>query len=287
MTTLSIIVLSYNTKDYLKQTLSSIKKNKNWQIIVVDNNSKDGSAKMVEKKFSHVKLIHNQKNLGFAGGNNVGIKTAKGKYIMLLNSDTQIVDNALEDLITYLNNHQDVGAITPKFVLPNGSIDLACHRGFPTPWNALSYFLKLEQLFPNFNFFAGYHRTWEDFNTTHQVEVISAGAMMVRKEVIDTIGLLDERFFLYAEDIDWCKRIHDAGWKIIYHPKATIIHHKSKSGKTKEDLSAHQTKSVSKYHFFNTMKQYYDKHFTHHPKWLKKFVKFGIEFFSGGAKNKR
>jgi hypothetical protein len=286
MTKLSIIVLSFNTKDYLKQTLESIKKNKDWELIVVDNGSSDGSPEMVKKRYPHARLIETGRNLGFAGGNNVGIKEAKGKHVMLLNSDTVVIDDALEKMVAYLDKHKDVGAIGPKFVLSDGGIDLACHRGEPTPWNALAYFLKLEQMFPTSKLFAGYHRTWEDFDTVHEVPIMSAGAMIVRKEVIDEVGYLDDNFFLYAEDIDWCKRIHDAGWKLIYFPKSKIIHHKSKSGKAKEGLAAHKTKSFSNYYFFDTMKQYYEKHYSHHPFWFRRFVKFGVDLVSMGASRK-
>ena len=280
---LSIIVLSFNTKDYLKQTLKSIKEKKDWELVVVDNGSEDGSVEMVKKSFPHAKLYETGKNLGFAGGNNVGIKKAKGKYVMLLNSDTVVVDDALEKMVDYLEEHKKVGAVGPKFVLSDGAIDMACHRGLPTPWNAVAYFLKLEQLFPNSKLFGGYHRSWEDFESIHEVPVICAGAMIVRRKVVDEVGILDDSFFLYAEDIDWCKRIYDAGWKLVYNPEAKIIHYKSKSGKSKEGLKAHKTKSFANFYFFDTMKKYYDKHYTHHPNWFRRLVKFGVDVLSGGA----
>ena len=287
MIKLSIVVLSYNTKKLLEQTLRSIPENDKWEVIVVDNGSDDGSFEMLKSKYKKVKTIRNSKNLGFAGGNNVGIKASQGKYVMLLNSDTKIINDSIEKMVGYLEKNKEVGAVGPKLMLPDGAIDLACHRSFPTPWNALSYFLKLEQTMPNSKTFGGYHRTWEDFNESHDVEVISAGAMMVRREVIDEVGLLDEQFFLYGEDIDWCKRIYDAGWRIVYLPESVIIHFKSQSGKSKSGKKAKETKNISRYHFFNTMKQYYEKHYPNQPKWFKSFVKLGVDVFSGGISRKK
>lgn len=266
MIKLSIIVLNYNTKDLLIQTLSSINRQAQWEIIVVDNASTDGSSDAIKKKFPDIKLIINHKNNGFAGGNNIGINIARGEYIMLLNSDTKVMGPALEELTQYLDANPGVGVVSPKVTLPDGAIDLACHRGFPTLWNAFAYFAKLEQTFPNFHLFSGYHQAWQDFNTTHEVDAVSGAAMVVRRQAIDQVGLLDENFFLYAEDLDWCKRIKDAGWKIVYYPKATILHFKSQSGRAKAGSEHKQVKSASRTQFFLTMKQYYDKHYPHHPK---------------------
>lgn len=278
---LSIIILSYNTIDLLKQTIKSIPHHDDWEIIIVDNASTDGSIDMIQKDFPQLHLIQNPKNLGFAAANNLGISASTGEYIMLLNSDTQIIDDAIEKLINYLDENEKVGAITPKVILPDGAIDLACHRGMPTPWRALTYFSKLEQLFPNSKTFAGYHQTYQDFQTTHQIEATAATAMMVRREVIDQVGLLDERFFLYAEDLDWCKRITEAGWPIIYYPEVKVLHHKSQSGKQKpsdNQVESHQFKTESIHHFYDTMKQFYDKHYTHqYPKPIQKLIHWSID----------
>jgi GT2 family glycosyltransferase len=277
---LSIIILSFNTKELLKNTLKSIPGNKNWQIIVVDNASNDRSVEMVASKFPHVQIIQNDKNLGFAAGNNIGIKQSSSKYIMLLNSDTEIVGNAIEDMLDYLDEHHETAIITPKVVLEDGAIDLACHRGMPTPWNAFTYFSQLERLFPNSKAFGGYHQTHKNFETTHHIEATAATAIIVRKSAIDKVGLLDERFFLYAEDLDWCKRMTDAGYQITYFPKATILHHKSQSGKkrTVKDKNHSSIKSDSHHHFYATMKQFYHKHYQdEYPRWIQKLVFMGID----------
>jgi GT2 family glycosyltransferase len=273
---LSIIILSYNTKDLLKQTIDSIMLKENWEIIVVDNASSDGSQAMIEHDYPHIKLIKNNRNLGFAAANNLGIKIARGQYLMLLNSDTQVMDDCLSDLIRYLNQHKKVGIITPKVVLPDGAIDLACHRGMPTPWRSFTYFAKLERFFPNSATFGGYHLTHLDFNKPHLIEATAATAIITRRQVIKSVGLLDERFFLYAEDLDWCKRITEAGWSIIYYPQATILHHKSQSGKNNN--IDREKKSAATEHFYDTMKQFYEKHYDNkYPKPLKKLIFLAID----------
>lgn len=280
MKKLSIIVLSYNTLELLKNTLNSIPKNKNWSITVVDNASTDDSVDMVEKNFKHVTLIKNTKNLGFAAGNNIGIKNSNSNYIMLLNSDTEILDDAINVLIDYMDHNPKVAILTPRVILPDGSIDLACHRGMPTPWNAFTYFSKLEEVFPNSKTFGGYHQTHLDFETTHEIEATAATAIIVRKSAIDKVGLLDERFFLYAEDLDWCKRMTEAGYKIVYHPKASVLHHKSQSGKKKStsDKTSQKKRHQSHHHFYDTMKQFYQKHYVdEYPKWMQKLVFTGID----------
>ena len=153
MTTLSIIILNHNTSKLLQRALSSIKSSLSAEVIVVDNASTDDSLAMIDKHFPKVKKIISTKNLGFAAGNNLGLKQARGKYLMLLNSDTKIIKNSLETLITYLEDHPKVGIVGPKLLLPDGAIDLACHRGFPTPTNSLAYFSHLESLFPESKLF--------------------------------------------------------------------------------------------------------------------------------------
>lgn len=272
---LSIIVLSYNTKDLLQQTLQSIPKHPDWEVIVVDNASSDDSVAMLQQAFPSVKLILNKKNLGFAAANNQAIKQATGEFVLLLNSDTVVQPNALEQLLQLLEQDESIGVVTPKVVLPDGSIDLACHRGMPTPWRAFTYFSKLEQVFPNSKLFGGYHLTHKDFNVTHEVEAVSGVAMMVRRSVIDKVGMLDERFFFYAEDLDWCLRIREARWKIVYHPQATILHFKSQSGK-KNKLDKQKERLAKKY-FYDTMLQFYDKHYAkQYPKMINSLVKVGI-----------
>ncbi len=285
MTKLSIIILSYNTNAILKQCLESIYRyppSDSFELIVVDNASSDGSSQMVLKHFNQVKLIQLQSNRGFAAGNNAGLKVSRGEYVMFLNSDTQIKAETLDQLIKFMDTNAGVGMVTPKVLLPDGSIDLACHRGFPTPWNALTYFTRLESLFPNFRLFGGYHQTWKDFNTTHTIDATAATAIIVRVSTIKQVGELDEQFFLYAEDLDWCKRFKDSGWDIVYYPHVTVLHHKSASGKKRSLMSQSEQqqklRQESIRHFYATMKQFYEKHYSQtYPKWLRRLVYLGID----------
>lgn len=237
---LSIIILNYNTKKLVKQAIKSIKTNISHEIIVVDNASTDGSLDYL-KSLTNIKLVSLQKNLGFAAGNNHGLKKAKGKYFLLLNSDTKIFPNTLEKCLQYLDNNPRVGILTPKLVLSDGAIDLSCHRGFPTPANSLAYFIKLEQTFPNIKLLSGYHQTWKDFDTTHQVDAVSGASMFIRALVVKQIGYLDERFFMYAEDIDFCYRSKLAGWKTVYFPHAKVLHLKGSSGSNHSDPNLKKT----------------------------------------------
>ena len=286
MTRLSIVILSYNTKRYLEQVLRSlarVKKN-DWEVIVVDNASQDGSAQMVKEEFPFVKCVSNRKNVGFSAGNNSGIRRAQGAYVLLLNSDTEVRDaESIPTLLSYMDKHPDVGVVTPKVVLADGTMDMASHRGIPTPWNSFSYFVGLERVFGKIpgaaHIFGGYHQTWKGVEYTHEVDACTAAAMLVRAAAIDEVGLLDEQFFMYGEDLDWCYRFRKAGWKIVYNPEATIIHHKNKSGVQVEtnDEIGKMTKKQATSQFFDTMELFYRKHYGKvYPRWFLGVVQFGV-----------
>ena len=290
--TLSVIILSYNTKALLRQCLRSVfnlssrLSDDSLEIIVVDNASTDGSPEMVKAEFPQVKLIKSPQNLGFAAGNNLGLKQAQGKYLMLLNSDTEITNQqTFPKLINYLDTHPKAAVITPKVVLPSGQIDPACHRGMPTPWNAFTYFTGLEKLLPHSKTFAGYHQGHLDLNITHPIPATAATAIMVRRAAITQVGLLDESFFLYGEDLDWCQRFTDAGWQIIYYPQVTVLHHKSASGK--KNASNPHARQASVDHFYDTMKLFYEKHYAkRYPKWFRRLIYLGIDLKKQTHKSK-
>lgn len=253
---LSIIIVNYNTKNLLKQTINSIKNieiHYAYEIIVVDNSSSDGSPDMVRKCFPEVNLIQNDKNYGFAKANNKGIASAKGRYILLLNSDTFVTEGCIEKCIGYMDAHSDIGVLGCKVVLPDGSLDHACKRGFPTPWASLSYGLKLDKLFPKSKKFGQYDLIYLDENEINEVDSVMGAFMIVRREAIDQAGLLDEDFFMYGEDIDWCYRIKNAGWKIVYYPKAEIKHYKGSSSRKK------RFKTLFEFH--RAMYLFYNKHY--------------------------
>lgn len=274
--TLTIIIPSFNTKDLLDQTLASIDLKPDWQTVVVDNASTDGSVSLVKKKYPKVKIVQNKKNLGFAKANNICLTQFSSTYYLLLNSDVQLQKGSIQPLLTYLDSHPQVGMITPKVILPNGSVDWACHRGMPTPWNSFTYFTKLETLFPRSKLFSGYHQKYQDMDSIHSIEATSATCLLVRKKAIEQVGLLDEQFFFYAEDLDWCLRFTQSKWEIIYYPLSTVIHHKSQSGKNNQHNKS--LRRQSKIAFFDTMEQFYRKHYmTTYPKLITKSVLFGIK----------
>ena len=278
---LSVVILSYNTSGLLKQCLAAVLasngfESKELEIIVVDNNSSDGSAEMIEKEYPEIKLIRNKKNLGFSAGNNIGIKNSGGKFLLLLNSDALVEPDSLITILNVMGNNRSIGAATCLLQTADGKIDPASHRGFPTPWNACSYFLGLEKLFPKSRFFGGYHQGWKNLKAPHDVDCISAAFMMVSREAIEKVGLLDERFFMYGEDIDWCLRIKNSGFKIFFYPGVKTLHLKRQSGREQDrdrDLRR-ETQNM----FMDSMWRFYEKHyFNKYPLFLNWLVKIGIK----------
>jgi GT2 family glycosyltransferase len=239
---LSIIVLSYNTKDLLRLCLSSINKavkaNINIQIIVVDNASSDGSAELVKKEFPWVELIESKKNLGFSAGNNLGMSRSEGDYILFLNSDVEIKKNTLTEILEFMKNNKTVGAVTPKVDLFTGGMDPDCHRGFPTPWASLTYFLGFEALFPKTKLFGSYHLGYLDLNQVHEMDAGFGTFMIIRKEILDEVGNWDERYFFYGEDLDYFYRIKKSGWKVMFYPNVLALHHKGASSGLRKESTA-------------------------------------------------
>jgi GT2 family glycosyltransferase len=285
-TDLTIVILSFNTKYWLEKTLTTLKEHFlaktqfKVKTVVVDNNSQDGSAAMVAANFDWVELIQNTENSGYAAGNNLALEQAQSRYVMLLNSDVEFTTHSnLDPLIEYLDEHHQVAVITPRVELISGQLDPASHRGEPTLWASFTYFSGLEKIFPHSKLFGQYHQWYQDLGQIHQVDACSGAAMIVRQSAIDQVGLLDERFFMYAEDLDWCKRFREAGYNVIFHPGATVIHHKYKSG-----MSSSSTDLAKKtnHHFYDTMLQYYDKHYHHlHPSMMRTIIKYILSIKKG------
>lgn len=247
---LSIIIVTFNTKEITLECLHSLlalnPHEHQWEIIVVDNHSTDGTVEAVKALGNKsIQIIPLSENEGFAKGNNVGIKMAKGNFILLLNSDTEVSQEAIPVAVSRLKQDNTIGAVTVKLVLLNGTIDPACHRGFPTPWAAFTYLSGLERLFPHTKLFSAYHQGGKNFNFPHPVDAISGAFFMMRREVIETVGLLDEQFFMYGEDLDYAYRMRQQGWKIFYDPGATVFHKKKKSGR--ENKNAEVKKKTTMY----------------------------------------
>jgi len=242
---LSVIILSYNTKELLEKCLNSLVLSIKYhvlraEIIVVDNGSTDGSVEMVKETIIHntkynIHLIENQNNLGFAKGNNVGLTQATGKYILFLNSDTEVFPGSLSEAVDFMKNHPGVGALTAKTLLADGKMDPDCHRGFPTPWASITYFLGLEKLFPKSRLFGQYHKFFLDLNINHEIDAGAGAFMLIPRKVIDKIGAWDESYFFYGEDLDFNYRIKKAGFKVMFFAKPLLKHYKgASSGLRKE-----------------------------------------------------
>ena len=214
MIKLSIIIVNFNVKQYLRELLTSLKeasKDISSEIIVVDNHSVDGSQHMVKSEFSEVKLIENSVNTGFAKGCNIGIKQSCGEFILLINPDTIVEKDTLERMLIFFEDHNDCGAAGCKILNPDGTLQLACRRSFPTPVSALLKLTGLSSLFPKNRFFGKYNLSYLPENEIAEVDAVSGSFMMFRREIIDRIGYLDESYFMYGEDLDFCYRIKENG----------------------------------------------------------------------------
>ncbi len=253
---LSIIIVNYNVKEFLQNLLSSIEKasqNINCEVIVVDNASDDGSVELLKEKYPDVKKIFNPVNLGFSKANNLGMKLSTGKYILLLNPDTIISEDTFETMINFFRANSEVGLAGCKILNPDGTLQLACRRSFPGPWTSFCKVTGLSTLFPKSKLFARYNLTYLDENQSYEVDAISGSFMMIRKDVYEKIGGLDETFFMYGEDLDWCYRVQKAGYKVYYVHSTRIIHYKGESTKRS---SLDETKV-----FYNAMHLFVKKHF--------------------------
>ncbi len=270
---LSIIVVSYNTADLTIQTLQAVTTSLartpslTSELIVVDNASTDSSPDRITSFSPGIENctympILSSTNGGFGYGNNLGLKESTGDYILLLNSDVIADDVNFEELISYMDAHEKVGGLTVRVELPNGSIDPASHRGFPTPWRSFTYFTKLQHLtrrIPYLNaLFGGYHLVHLDLNTTHEIDSPTAAFFLIRGSLMRELHGFDEDYFMYGEDIDLAMRMKKKGYSILYHPVYTVVHLKHQSGlKTKKK----KTQSVTTYHFYNAMKIFFQKHY--------------------------
>ncbi|MFA5422299.1 MAG: glycosyltransferase [Phycisphaerae bacterium] len=234
----SVIIVSFNTRDILEKCIESVYAQTNslqTEIIVVDNASSDGSADMVAQRFENVQLIRNGRNVGFAAANNQAIGKAKGKYILLLNSDTVVLDRAIEKVFAFAEKNQQAAVVGCRVLNPDGTVQRTCSM-FPSALNMVLSSSYLYKLFPRNKFFGREMMTWWDRNDVREVEVVSGCFMLVRREVVEQVGLMDEEFFLYAEETEWCYRFAKAGWKMMFTPDAEIIHYGGASGKAKNAL---------------------------------------------------
>ena len=234
----SIIIVDWNSGDYLKKTIESLYKwtnNINFEVIILDNNSNINNKSykyltndILTAGYPNLKIIFNKKNLGFAKANNKGIDVSSGRHILLLNPDVILQNNIVKILCDYLDENPEVGMIGPKVLNLDGSFQSPCLRGEPNPKDVLFHLSGIAAQFsnnPKYNKFTLSYLDRDDTNSTG-VAGLSGCCMMVRREVINNIGKMDEQFFMYQEETDWCWRAYKAGWKLVYNPEAVIFHEK-------------------------------------------------------------
>lgn len=258
MDKLSIVIVNFNSGEFLVGCLRSLRglKDIKLEVWVVDNASEDDSLICAKKEFPKLHYIENQENLGFGAANNQVLKQIKTEFILTLNPDTEVRSNTLPFMVEFMKEHPEVGAATCKALKSDGTFDWAYHRGFPTPWASFRYyFFKDDKL---------YHLTNKDMGKTHEVDAISGSFFFTRKSVLDKVGLFDEDYFLYAEDLDLSYRVRKAGYKIMYVPDVEVVHFKGVSSGIKshsqEITTAKKLSRVRAFNsFYETMKIFYRK----------------------------
>ncbi|MFZ0389379.1 MAG: glycosyltransferase [Calditrichia bacterium] len=253
---ISIVVVNYNVKDYLQQALTSFKRGLRDipnEIFVVDNASIDGSVEVIRQHFPAVKMIENQKNVGFGKANNQALEKVQGRFVVIINPDTVVQEDTFTKLLDFFEENPQAAAATCKIINPDGTFSVDCRHSIPTPSIAFWKVTGLSKLFPKNRIFGQYNMTYLDPDEIYQVPAVSGSFMMLRREVLEEVGLFDERFFMYCEDIDLCHRMNLAGYKIFYVPTTQIIHYKGESTR-KDNLDYVITFNRSLYQFF---KKYY------------------------------
>jgi len=279
---LSVIIVNYNVKDLLRKCLQSLT-GANYEIFVVDNASQDGSVEMVRGEFPEVKLIASDKNLGFAKANNLAIKESSGRYLLFLNPDTVVPKETLPELIKFMDENPKVGVATCFVELASSGMDPDCHRGFPTPWASFCHFSGLAKIFSRSKIFGAYHQTWKDLSKTHEIDSCCGAFMMVRREAMEEVGVWDEDFFFYGEDLDWCYRFWEKGWKVMFYPYVKIIHHKGASSGMKKSsqevtTASREAKRRARKASTEAMRIFYEKHYLQkYPKIVNWLVLKGIK----------
>ena len=279
MLDLGIVIVNWNTRDLLRDCLISVaasEGNFSYRVVVVDNASTDGSAEMVRAGFPDVTVIASPTNDGFSAANNKGLRLlgfGQGqaevpRYALVLNPDTVLPPAGLREMLAYMDGDETIGAAGPKLVLPDGSLDLACRRSFPTPEVSFYRMVGLSKLFPHSRRFGRYNMTFLDPDIETEVDSVVGAFMLVRREAIERVGLFDETFWMYGEDLDWAYRIKQAGWKIMYHPSVTVTHVKRAASRQSRRAQGE---------FYRAMLIFYRKHYrVTTPWWLHSLILAGL-----------
>jgi hypothetical protein len=284
MRDVGIVIVNWNTRDLLRDCLKSVAASQGvtYQVIVVDNQSADGSADMLRAEFPDVRLIANRENVGYPQANNqgfraLGIDTGCGpdapRYALALNPDTVLPTTALRDMIAYADSDPQIGVAGPKLIMLDGNLDPACRRSFPTPEISFYRMVGLSALFPRSRRFGRYNMTFLDPDTETEVDSVVGAFMLVRTDAIRQVGLFDETYFMYGEDLDWAFRIKQAGWKVMYNPRVTVTHVKR---------AASRQSSRAQREFYRAMLIFYRKHYrATTPWWLHSLIMLGLMLKGG------
>ena len=256
----SVVIVNYKVRDLLRDCLRSLEHDLGentgqlkGEVWVVDNASGDGSVEMIEAEFPQVKVIASSWNRGYGAANNLAIRQATGRYLLILNPDTQLPPGAIIDTIAEMERRPDIGALGPKLIRADGTLDRACRRSFPSPEVAFYRLFGLARLFPNHPRFAAYNLLNVDEDTALDVDSVCGAYMLLRREVVERVGMFDEAFRMYGEDLDWAYRIKEAGWRVRYHPAVTVLHLKGRSSRQRPVSSIRA--------FYDAMRIFYDKHY--------------------------
>ncbi|GAB4569335.1 MAG: glycosyltransferase family 2 protein [Anaerolineae bacterium] len=263
MTDLGIVIVNWNTRDLLRRCLQSVfaSTGVTTRVVVVDNASSDGSAAMVREEFPQADLIESPINGGFSYANNLGLRhlgfergcgPEAPRYALLLNPDTEVPPDAFAEMVAFMDADPGIGVAGPRLVLPDGSLDLACRRSFPTPEVSFYRMTGLSKLFPRSRRFGRYNLTYLDPDVVTPVDSVVGAYMQVRREAIAAVGLLDEVYFMYAEDIDWAYRVKKAGWTVWYNPRVTVLHIKR---------AASRRSPKAQREFYRAMLIFYRRHY--------------------------
>lgn len=267
---LSIVIVNYNTASFVYKCLESIQKGNypsgEIEVFIVDNASEEKLDKNILEKYRNIELIRSSKNLGFSKANNLALKKVKGDYVLLLNPDTILLKDTLSKMVDYMNSNSDIGISTCKVELSDGKIDDACHRGFPTPWNAFCYFSGISRIFSKSMFFNGYHLGYQDMEDIHEIDSCAGAFMLVKRSLGEKLGWFDEDYFWYGEDIDFCYRAKTQSAKVAYYPFVKIIHFKGVSAGIKNhsqnySKASYSTKIKATKARYEVMRIFYEKHY--------------------------
>lgn len=272
---LGIVILNFNTREVLRDCLTSLASERGleFETLVVDNCSSDGSVEMVRREFPSVGVISSPRNGGFAYGNNLGLREflsrpAPPRALLLLNPDTIVPAGSLRGLLDFMDAHPSAGIVGPRLQLEDGSLDLACRRSFPTPEVSFYRMIGLSRLFPRSRRFGRYNLTYLDENKTAEVDSVVGACMMVRTAALQKAGLLDESFFMYGEDLDLALRVKQCGFRVYYYPGVRILHYKR---------MASRRSRKAQLEFNRAMYIFYRKHYAATtPFWLNALVVGGI-----------